>query len=138
MNRTWASITLPITLLTAAVFSAQTIYAFDSTAQDRKQQPKAESRTTGTSLTGCVDEQDGHYVLIDDRNLTPIANLEADGFPTEGFAKHLGHKVTVRGTVSPAGKSSSDGKTEGTAGDRSRFKVRSVETVSESCGPQHQ
>jgi hypothetical protein len=27
-----------------------------------------------------------------------MADLEADGFPTEGFAKHMGHKVTVRGT----------------------------------------
>ena len=73
-------------------------------------------------MTGCVDEQDGKYVLLEDRNRTPIADLEADGFPTEGFAKHLGQKVTVRGTRIPAG-------------ERPLFRVRSIEVVSETCGP---
>jgi hypothetical protein len=77
---------------------------------------------SGSSLTGCVDEKEGHYVLVDDRNLNPVADLEADGFPTEGFAKHVGHKVTVRGT-------SSSGST------RPVFKVRSIATVSENCAP---
>ncbi len=75
-------------------------------------------------MTGCVDEQDGRYVLTDDREMKPIANLEADGFPTEGFAKHMGHKVIVRGTTS------SDTPLP-------VFKVRSIETVSETCAPQH-
>jgi hypothetical protein len=77
-----------------------------------------------TSLTGCIDEQEGQYVLIHDQTRDLIANLEADGFPTEGFARHLGHKVTVRGTAGPA------------AG-RPVFRVRSVETVSGVCGPEH-
>jgi hypothetical protein len=75
-----------------------------------------------SSLSGCVDEKEGHYILVDDRNLNPVADLEADGFPREGFAKHVGHKVTVRGT-------SSSGST------RPVFKVRSIETVSETCAP---
>jgi hypothetical protein len=69
-----------------------------------------------------VDQQEGHYILVDDRNLNPVADLEADGFPTEGFAKHVGHKVTVRGTSS-------------SGGTRPVFKVRSIETLSESCTP---
>ena len=77
---------------------------------------------SGSSLTGCVDQKEGHYILVDDRNLNPVADLEADGFPTEGFAKHVGHKVTVRGT-------SSSGST------RPVFKVRSIATVSENCAP---
>jgi hypothetical protein len=90
--------------------------------QAQKQLPKPESKEKGTALTGCVDEQEGHFVLIDARNLSPIANLEADGFPTESFAKHLGHKVTVRGISSSGGA-------------RLTFKVRSIETVSENCEP---
>jgi hypothetical protein len=93
--------------------------------QAQTQPPKPESKESkekGTALTGCMDEQEGHYVLIDARNLSPIANLEADGFPTESFAKHLGHKVTVRGISSSGGA-------------RLTFKVRSIETVSESCEP---
>jgi len=74
-------------------------------------------------MTGCVDQQDGQYVLLDDRNREAIADLVAEGFPTEGFAKHVGHKVTVRGTSSAGGT-------------RTLMKVRSIETVSEICGPQ--
>jgi len=88
--------------------------------QQTQQQPKAEEKTA--SLTGCVDEQEGHYLLVDERNMSPIANLEADGFPKESFAKHLGHKVTVRGTSI-------------SSGNRPTFKVRSIDTVSEVCGP---
>jgi hypothetical protein len=85
--------------------------------------PKKNAKQAVTSLTGCVDEQDGRYILSDDRELKPIAYLEADGFPQEGFAKHLGHKVTVRGISSP--------------GDpRPTFKVRSITLVSETCAPQ--
>jgi len=69
-----------------------------------------------------VDQQEGRYVLVDDHSLQAIADLEAEGFPTEGFAKHLGQMVTVRGTTNP-------GST------RPLFKVRSVETVKDTCAP---
>jgi hypothetical protein len=94
----------------------------DRTAQ---QQPKEGSQGKsdskgGASLTGCVDEQEGQWVLVNAQTMAVIANLAADGFPTEGFAKHMGHKVTVRGTAN------SDGT-------RPTFKVRSIETISETC-----
>jgi hypothetical protein len=91
----------------------------------KKQEPGSKKAEQGSSLTGCVDQQDGNYVLIDDRSLAPIADLVADGFPTEGFAKHVGHKVTVRG-ISSSG------------GTRPAMKVRSIETVSDNCAPQQQ
>jgi hypothetical protein len=92
-------------------------------ASNPKQEQTGKKKTaSGSSLTGCVDQQDGHYVLVDDRNLSPVADLQAEGFPTEGFAKHMGQKVTVRGI-------SSSGST------RPVFKVRSIETVSETCAP---
>src|SRR5690348_4194403 len=75
-------------------------------AQQPKQEKKAPGKAQPASLSGCIDEQDGKYVLIHDQTRGLIANLEADGFPTEGFAKHLGHKVTVRGTSNPGGASS--------------------------------
>ena len=74
-------------------------------------------------MTGCIDEDNGRYILVDDRELKPIADLQAEGFPTEGFAKHVGHKVIVRGISSPGE-------------NRPLFKVRSIETVSETCAPQ--
>jgi hypothetical protein len=99
-------------------------------AADQQQQRDRKSpepkKTDGGSLTGCVDEQEGgRYVLIDERNLTPIANLEAEGFPNEGFAKHLGQKVTVRGTINSSGA-------------RPVIKVRSIETINTACGDKKQ
>jgi hypothetical protein len=80
-------------------------------------------RSPETSMTGCIDQQAGQYVLVDDHGLKRIADLEAEGFPTEGFAKHLGHKVVVRGTSSAGEK-------------QPLMKVRTIETVSETCAPQ--
>jgi hypothetical protein len=85
--------------------------------------PQAKAAGKSTSMTGCIDEDNGRYILVDDRELKPIADLQAEGFPAEGFAKHLGHRVVVRGTSSPGEI-------------RPLFKVRSIETVSETCAPQ--
>ena len=94
-------------------------------ADEQQQAPKKNSKTKGdsASMIGCIDEDNGHYVLINDRTRATIANLEADGFPVEGFAKHVGHKVTVRGTVNPAG-------------EVPLFRVRSIDTINETCEPQ--
>ena len=97
-----------------------------SAQTDQKQQEKKDTskgKNASALMTGCVDEQDGRYILLDDRTRDPIANLEAEGFETEGFAKHVGHKVTVRGISSPGGA-------------RPIFRVHSIETVSETCGAQ--
>jgi hypothetical protein len=97
-----------------------------SSQQQPKTNPKAatkakpEPKGQMASLTGCIDEQEGLWVLVNDQTMAVIANLAADGFPTEGFAKHMGHKVTVRGTTN--------------SGDsRPLFKVRSIETIRETC-----
>ena len=115
-------------ILAALSSSAVLSGAVAPLAQDQKQEQKREQSSkqkaqAGTPLTGCVDEQQGHYVLVDESNLNLIADLVADGFPTEGFAKHVGHKVTVRGT------SNSDGA-------HTVLKVRSIAMLSEICAPQ--
>jgi hypothetical protein len=95
-----------------------------SQQQQPKADPKAQSQPKGqmSSLTGCVDEQEGKWVLVNDQTMAIIANLAADGFPAEAFAKHVGQKVIVRGTAS-------------SGGSPPLFKVRSVETISETCAP---
>lgn len=98
---------------------------WEDQSEQKQNPPKKGQRAKADSLTGCIDQQEGHYVLVDDRKLLAIATLEADGFPTEGFAKHVGHKVTVRG-ISSSG------------GDLPHFKVRGIETVSDTCAPQQQ
>jgi hypothetical protein len=71
------------------------------------------------SLTGCIDEQDGQYVLLDDRMLK-IVSLQSAGSDQEVFAKHLGRKVKVTGTESSA--------RTGT------FKVTGIERLPGICG----
>jgi hypothetical protein len=118
ITRLWLC-SMALAVACAAVGHQDTRVAVDP--QTQKKQPAKKS--SSTSLTGCVDQQDGQYVLIDDRTTGVIAILEAAGFPQEGFAMHLGHKVTVKGT-----SSSKEG--------RSVFQVRSVEKVSDVCAPQ--
>jgi len=79
--------------------------------------------TAKGSLTGCVDERDGQYVLTNDTNLQPSARLQpAAGSPEDNFARHMGHKVTVRGVLSKADP-------------LPVMTVESVETVSQECAP---
>lgn len=104
------------------LFTAMPVSAFQSSDRP-KQETKKKAGPAAASLTGCIDEREGHYILVDDRALETIANLEAEGFPAEGFAKYMGHKVTVRGTA----------RTEGST---PIFKVRKIEKVSETCAPE--
>lgn len=114
------------TLLTLLLNAAWSLAAPGPAANPVPEQDSRHSKsrsTSSASMTGCMDEQDGRYVLVDERTLSPVADLVAEGFPTEGFAKHMGHKVTVRGTPS-------------SGGTRPVFRVRSIETVSDTCAPQ--
>jgi hypothetical protein len=110
-----------VTILTSGIIPYTVVASQAQDSETKKAVPK--KKPEGASLTGCVDEQDGKYVLVDDHDLKVVANLEAEGFPTEGFAKHVGQKVTVRGTNNPSGA-------------RPVFKVRSIETISETCASQ--
>jgi len=85
--------------------------------------PQAKAEPKLSSFAGCIDEENGRYVLVDERELKPIADLEPDHFPIEAFAKDLGKKVIVRGVSTPGEV-------------RPLVKVRSIETVSETCAPQ--
>lgn len=71
--------------------------AAQATSKPEKGAPKGRQ-----TLTGCVDQQAGQYVLLDDR-MVKIASLQSAGTDKEVFAKHLGSKVQVTGTE-PAGQ----------------------------------
>jgi hypothetical protein len=55
------------------------------------------------SLTGCIDEQFGQYVLLDGQMLK-IIGLQSSGPNNDVFAKYVGHEVQVKGTRSPGPK----------------------------------
>jgi hypothetical protein len=120
MTKQWTrSLFLPALLLAAISSSAA------PEPRQEKQDSKKDSKSAASSMTGCVDEQNGRYVLTNDTDLALVAILEADGFPTEAFAKHMGHKVTVRGTSIPGGT-------------QPTFKVRMIVAVSDTCAPAQQ
>jgi hypothetical protein len=70
------------------------------------------------SLTGCIDEQYGQYVLLDDQMLK-ITSLQSAGSEKEVFAKYLGHKVQVKGTKS--------------SGPKATFIVTGIEQIADNC-----
>ena len=124
MNRCTASTLLLFIWSLGSVPGVSATPFSEQTGQGQQnKQPSKQSKTKETTLTGCVDEQNGQYLLINDRTRDPIADLVADGFPVEGFARHLGHTVTVRGTSNPEGV-------------RPVFRVRGIQPVSDTCGPQ--
>jgi hypothetical protein len=116
---------IPVLMLavSGSLFVARANFAID---RPQGQQPKTDSKEKAdpkeqtASLTGCVDEQEGKWVLVSDQTMAIIATLAADGFPTEAFAKYMGHKVTVRGTASSTGSSAP-------------FKVRTIDQISDTC-----
>ena len=71
------------------------------------------------SLTGCIDEQYGQYVLLDDQMLK-IASLQSAGSEKDVFAKYVGHEVEVKGTKS--------------SGSKATFTVTGIVQTSDQCG----
>jgi hypothetical protein len=71
------------------------------------------------TLTGCVDEQFGRYILLDNQ-MVRFASLQSAGVEKDVFAKYVGHKVRVRGTKS--------------AGPSARFIVAGITEIADSCG----
>jgi len=120
-----AAITVLVMVASCCLSYARSNPAVNRSQDQPKTDPKEKAEPKGqtASLTGCVDEQEGKWVLVNDQTMAIIANLAADGFPTEGFAKYLGHKVTVQGTASADGPGST-------------FKVRSIKTIRETCAAQ--
>ncbi len=74
---------------------------------------------TPQSLTGCIDEQFGQYVLLDGQ-MVKIVSLQSAGPNKDVFAKYLGRQVQVRGTKS--------------SGPKATFTVTSIEQIAETCG----
>jgi hypothetical protein len=84
-------------------------------ADKRKERP----RRAMVTVSGCLDQRGESYVLRGDRELKVKYTLKADGFSDDNFARHLGHRVEVRG-----------------AGDSGEtFRVREIKTLSDTCEP---
>ncbi len=75
------------------------------------------------TLTGCVDQRGNDFVLAGDKELHQIAVLHYVGMSDDNFAREVGHKVTVEGTLSKEG-------------DTPVMRVTKLKTISETCSPE--
>ena len=98
-------------------------------SQDAKQATKSTQsanrmkRTTANSsgsFVGCVDEQDGKYVLLDEQMRRYITLQPAGTDADSAFARFVGHKVQVSG-AQPAGEANT-------------VKVEHIGAVASMCG----
>jgi hypothetical protein len=71
-----------------------------STQQQTANRAKRPAEGTAQSVTGCVDEQDGHYVLRD-MQTSQLIRLQATGANADNdFARFVGHQAQASGTLS--------------------------------------
>ena len=60
----WLAILTGLGLLASSAGLAAT----QAPASQKKEQTGKKQAAPGASLSGCIDQQEGHYVLVDDRN----------------------------------------------------------------------
>lgn len=85
--------------------------------------PKKAAKATTATLSGCVDQRDGIYVLTGDKELKAIADLHGAGFSDDNFARYVGHRVKVEGTVAKEG-------------EKTTVKVRNITSIADVCSPE--
>jgi hypothetical protein len=91
-------------------------------AADKKpaKRGKGAPAVKSTSFTGCIDQRGENYVLTGDKELRTVAVLHGEGFNDDNFAREMGHKVTVEGTLA----GDADPKT---------IRVTKVTKISDTC-----
>ena len=93
-----------------------TAYSSSSFMQD---QPAAQKTAPATeSITGCVDQQNGQYVLLN-LQMERVTDLRSAGVEKDVFAKFVGHKVLLKGIKS--------------AGAKAMFTVSGIENLADTC-----
>ena len=71
-----------------------------NTQQQSANRMKRASAGTAQSITGCVDEQNGHYVLRDVKT-DQLIRLQSSGMDADNdFARFVGHQAQADGTLS--------------------------------------
>ena len=71
-----------------------------STQQQAANRVRRPAEGAGQTVTGCVDEQDGHYVLRD-LHTSQLVRLQATGVNNDNdFARFVGHQAQASGTIS--------------------------------------
>jgi hypothetical protein len=77
-------------------------------------------------MKGCITSEGGQYMLQDKHGKsTPLSGQD--------LSAHVGHEVTVHGTMGSGGSSNSTAASSGSMGSGTTFNVTNVDMISESC-----
>jgi hypothetical protein len=82
------------------------------TKKPKAQAKKSASKSDGdkaaapASLTGCLDQRGETYVLRELGTAGTVSTLKGKVFSDDNFARYVGHKVTVHGTLQKQGQTS--------------------------------
>ncbi len=109
---------------TASMF-AQTDMSSDSSMK------KSDSMGKKMTMTGCVSEKDGKYMLMDKKHPDGIELMSS-----EDLKPHVGHKVSVTGMMEGDSMGKDNMSHDGMKKDNmamSGFKVTSMKMVSDHC-----
>ncbi len=85
--------------------------------------PAKKTAANRVTWTGCLDQRGENYVLAGDKELQTEAVLHGDGFSDDNFARHLGHKVTISGTLARDGNPVT-------------IRVTKVTDIADECSPE--
>ena len=99
---------------------AQTSMSSDSSMK------KSDSMSKQTTMTGCVSEKDGTYMLTDKKHPNGVELMSS-----EDLKPHVGHKVSVTGMMDDNSMSGDSMSNHNMA--MSGFKVNSMKMVSDRC-----
>ncbi len=118
---------MAMTLLACSVsLVAQTGMSSDSSMS------KSDSMGKKMTMTGCIGEKDGKYMLMDKKHPDGIELMSS-----EDLKAHVGHKVRVTGMMEKNAMSGDNMKSDDKMSDdkmgMSGFKVTSMKMVSEQC-----
>jgi hypothetical protein len=99
---------------TLILFTACLMWAAPQTEQPKPSRQTQKAKQT--TMTGCVDERGERYVLSSESDMSKLTTLKGKAFSDDNFARYVGHKVTVHGSLN--GES---------------FEVTKIDNISDTC-----
>jgi hypothetical protein len=112
---------MAMTLLACSVSLAQTGMSSDSSMK------KSDSMGKQITMSGCVAEKDGKYMLKNKKHPDGVELMSSDD-----LKPHVGHKISVTGMMQGDSAMSGDGMSKDNMA-MAGFKVTSMKIVSEQC-----
>lgn len=113
-------LTVLFVLACSVAVVAQTSMSSDSSMK------KSDSMSKQMTMTGCVSEKDGTYMLTDKKHPNGVELMSS-----EDLKPHVGHKVSVTGMMEGNSMSGDSMSKDNMA--MSGFKVNSMKMVSDRC-----